>query len=297
MRRGVLLAGVVAAVVARGVALIGGRDGGSVASGGTGGAGAKDRMTSRHGGRPGRAKVTRSELEKALRETLEDRKLSRSERRALGALLSEAVGTGDAKAAADTRAWVRSRAFDLARGAHTWDSQAQAVLGWLEDVNKLLAAPAAASSGGSPGAAAHSKVLFSPRDDCAGEIVRVLGRARRTVDICVFTITDNRVADAVLKAAKRGVKVRVITDDMKSGDRGSDIERMEAAGVPVRMDRSQAHMHNKFAVLDGRTALTGSYNWTRSAARDNQENLVVTDDPALARAYAAEFARLWAAFE
>lgn len=241
--------------------------------------------------------MTRSELERALKETLEDRKLSRSERRALGALLGEAVGAGDAKAAADTRAWLRSRAFALAAEAHTWDRQARAVLAWLEDVNKLLAAPAPAPAAGAQPTGVHSEVFFSPHDDCAGAIVRALGRTRRAADIAVFTITDNRVADAVLQAAKRGVRVRVITDDMKSGDRGSDIERLERAGVPVRMDRSQAHMHNKFAILDGRTVLTGSYNWTRSAARENQENLVVTDDPALARAYSDEFARLWAAFQ
>ncbi len=237
--------------------------------------------------------MQRSELERALVETLEDRRLSRGERRALAEVLAEAAPAG--AAGADTRAWLRSRAFELARQAQPWDGDAQAVLDWLEGVVKVLAAGDRAQDG-EGGASVDSRVLFSPRDDCAGEIVRVLGRVRRSADICVFTITDNRVADAVLQAAGRGVRVRVITDDMKSMDRGSDIERMEAAGVPVRIDRSQAHMHHKFAILDHRTVLTGSYNWTRSAARDNQENLVITDDPALAHAYATEFDRLWAAF-
>ena len=55
-------------------------------------------------------------------------------------------------------------------------------------------------------------------------------------------------------------------------------------------------MHHKFAVFDGRTAVTGSYNWTRSAARVNQENLVVSDDPRLVKPLVEEFERLWEKF-
>jgi phosphatidylserine/phosphatidylglycerophosphate/cardiolipin synthase-like enzyme len=49
-------------------------------------------------------------------------------------------------------------------------------------------------------------------------------------------------------------------------------------------------------VFDGRTAVTGSYNWTRTAAEQNQENLVVSDDPRLVRTLADEFERLWRSF-
>ena len=53
-------------------------------------------------------------------------------------------------------------------------------------------------------------------------------------------------------------------------------------------------MHHKYAIFDAKWLLNGSYNWTRGAARDNQENCVVTDDPKLLAAYAAAFERLWA---
>jgi phosphatidylserine/phosphatidylglycerophosphate/cardiolipin synthase-like enzyme len=55
-------------------------------------------------------------------------------------------------------------------------------------------------------------------------------------------------------------------------------------------------MHHKFAVIDGKTLLTGSYNWTRSAADFNEENVVVTDDPRLVSSFAAEFEKLWKKF-
>jgi phosphatidylserine/phosphatidylglycerophosphate/cardiolipin synthase-like enzyme len=113
----------------------------------------------------------------------------------------------------------------------------------------------------------------------------------------VFTITDDELTDAVLDAHRRGVKVRVITDNDKANDLGSDVDRLARAGVPVRMDRTEHHMHHKFAVFDGHTVATGSYNWTRSAATHNRENVAVTNDPKLVRAYAEGFDGLWRAFE
>ncbi len=88
--------------------------------------------------------------------------------------------------------------------------------------------------------------------------------------------------------------MRIITDDAKAEDLGSDVERFERAGIPTRVDRSPYHMHHKFAILDGASMLTGSYNWTRGAARDNEENLIVTTEPRLLAPFRATFDRLWA---
>lgn len=120
-----------------------------------------------------------------------------------------------------------------------------------------------------------------------------MARARKTADVCVFTITDDRLADALLDAHRRAVAVRIITDDSKAEDLGSDVDRLGRAGIAVRVDRSPYHMHHKFAILDGSTLMTGSYNWTRGAARDNEENLIVTGDPRLVSPFVTTFERLW----
>jgi len=77
-------------------------------------------------------------------------------------------------------------------------------------------------------------------------------------------------------------------------DAGSDIELLQKAGINIRMDCSAQHMHHKFAVIDDERLLTGSYNWTRSAADYNYENLMVTNDVGLVKPFAEEFDRLWA---
>ena len=68
-------------------------------------------------------------------------------------------------------------------------------------------------------------------------------------------------------------------------------------GLPVRMDSSENHMHHKFAVIDSKVLVNGSFNWTRSATDYNQENILVTDEPKLVSAYLEEFESLWLEFK
>jgi cardiolipin hydrolase len=136
-------------------------------------------------------------------------------------------------------------------------------------------------------------VHFSPGDECLFAICRQIESAERSADVCVFTITDDRIATRLLDAHRRGVRVRIITDNDKAFDEGSDVHRLGRAGIEVRVDRTPFHMHHKFAVFDERRMLTGSYNWTRGAARDNQENVIVSDDPRLLRPFGREFVTLW----
>lgn len=141
-----------------------------------------------------------------------------------------------------------------------------------------------------------SRVYFSPGDGCQLAILSELKHAESYVDICVFTISDDHIAKAIKACYRRGVDVRIITDDDKMNDRGSDIRELCKAGIPVRTDHSRSHMHHKFAIVDGHTLLTGSYNWTRSAYKYNHENLLVTFDPDALSQYADEFERLWRVF-
>ena len=225
--------------------------------------------------------MTMAEIDAWLARSLEDRRFSRGERQALGEFLGTLGSSTDREA-------VRRRAFEVARGA-IGQPDAALVLTWLEEVDKatreigpVVAQPVAAEA------------YFSPGDDCPRAIGRLLANAAATADICVFTITDDRLSDAILDAHRRGVAVRVIADDAKAEDLGSDVERFERAGIPTRVDRSPFHMHHKFAILDRETLLTGSYNWTRGAARDNEENIIVTSDPRFLTPFQGSFDRLWA---
>ena len=119
-----------------------------------------------------------------------------------------------------------------------------------------------------------------------------------------------QISDAILRAHKReGVSVRVISDDGEAIRSGSDVVKLDKAGVPVLTDRSACHMHNKFVVIDDTMVITGSFNWTRSAVVGNQENLLMLEGAAgksrafggrrveLARLFADHFDKMWTQYQ
>jgi cardiolipin hydrolase len=203
------------------------------------------------------------DLETFLHDSLKDFSLSRSEKKELKTHLAEMQGNPVEQAKA------RQLAFKLSQEAINEFGQITA-LDWLQGVIKLLYA-----SENKVKAAAY----FSPGDDCLHRIQRLVGEAQKTLDLCVFTITDNRIVRKLEEAKSRGVAIRVISDNDKSMDLGSDLDHLIRSGIDCRFDRTSAHMHHKFALADNDLLLTGSYNWTRSAASSNDENILVTNNP------------------
>ena len=229
------------------------------------------------------------EVKKYLLQTLEDGRLVRQERDALKELLGSR-GVNDQK-----RALYRSMAFDVAHDIiATGDAEKRRLaMEWLEAVIKAFypAEPIGADTN-----RVEAEAWFSPEDDCVGRIADLLVTAKQTVDICVFTITDNRISDAITSAHRRGVRVRIISDDDKAFDKGSDIGHLRSRGIDCRVDKTEHHMHHKFSIFDHRLLLTGSYNWTRSAALSNEENFIISGDPRLLKAFAGIFDGLWESF-
>ena len=87
--------------------------------------------------------------------------------------------------------------------------------------------------------------------------------AKKSIDLAIFSFTNDDLANAVLAAHKRGVTVRIITDDEAMKGKGADTQRMADAGIPCRTDNAgQYHMHNKFMIVDSLYIVTGSFNWT-----------------------------------
>lgn len=61
----------------------------------------------------------------------------------------------------------------------------------------------------------------------------------------------------------------------------------------IRISSNNYIMHNKFAVIDNKIVITGSYNWTASAGERNDENLLVIDDKNIIEKYQNQFSNLW----
>ena len=137
------------------------------------------------------------------------------------------------------------------------------------------------------------KIAFSPSSDCKKLILDTIRDATQKLDVCVFTISDDTISDALKAAFDRGIEVRILTDNLKVSDEGSDIEYLYNSGIDIRIDRSENHMHHKFMVADGLVTITGSYNWTRSAEKYNQENVIWINDEQFSSSFLSEFETLW----
>ncbi|WP_417848414.1 phospholipase D-like domain-containing protein [Thalassoglobus sp.] len=225
--------------------------------------------------------MTPQEFRSVLSQTFDDEVLTRSERRALSAVLKEL------KPAETELDVYRHEAFEFAREMLASTPDQKKVIDWLEDVVRLLK-PAREN-----GKTVTTEAYFSPGDKCRNRIRSLLRQSRSSVDICLFTITDNEISDIIAETHNRRVQVRIITDDEKVDDAGSDIQRLLQAGVEVRLDSSPYHMHHKFALFDESILLCGSYNWTRSAAEKNEENIVVLNDEHLVTRFGTVFNDLW----
>lgn len=225
--------------------------------------------------------MTQQELEMQLRLTLADGRLSKEERRDLGLLFDGLVSQPE------LLSFARNKAFELARERSRDGQLDTEVVIWLERVIQTLDRARLQVQPVTSGA------WFSPGRDCLEAIIGLIEQTRTQLDICVFTLSDDRLTQAVLAAHNKGVAVRVLSDQDKANDRGSDVDYLSRKGVEVLLDTSPYHMHHKFALFDRRWLLNGSFNWTRSASQYNQENLLLTDNEPLVSAYVGEFNRLW----
>ena len=159
----------------------------------------------------------------------------------------------------------------------------------------LLALPIAASAF-EPAAAVQVEAAFSPEAGAEALVLATLGSARRTIRLAAYSFTSPPVVRELLAAHRRGVDVHIVVDD--KGNRGkasqAALNLVVNAGIPTRAVSAYAIHHDKYAVIDGTTVQTGSFNYSKAAASSNSENvLVVRNNPALAARYTAQWQSRW----
>ena len=143
----------------------------------------------------------------------------------------------------------------------------------------------------------YKDAFFFPNMANIKKMVGYINKAKKTLDLAIFSFTNDDLANAIIEAHKRGVAVRIITDDEAMKGKGADSQKCSDAGIPVRTDSEERfHMHNKYMIVDSIFIVTGSFNWTFQAGKSNQENVVVVDGDYFIQKYNANFQELWAQF-
>ena len=124
-------------------------------------------------------------------------------------------------------------------------------------------------------------VCFSPGNNCPAEIIRVIDAARKEILVQAYSFTDTNIYKALLMAHARGVAVRVILDKTQL----KIAKKFARVGIATSIDYTVRIAHNKVMIIDQKIVITGSYNFTFSAANRNAENLLILRDHAIARLY------------
>jgi len=133
--------------------------------------------------------------------------------------------------------------------------------------------------------------LFSPGSDSENRLAAIIDAAAKSVDAVTFTFSSKPLADALVRAVRRGVRVRFVMDTEMAKD--SAIAKYAFDNkVPLKIRRGRTEkgaLHNKFALLDGRLLATGSFNWTTNASANSFENIAFVSDQGAVKAYQAKF--------
>ena len=162
-------------------------------------------------------------------------------------------------------------------------------------------------------------VLFSPhpkrdRNHGLNLLAEQLKAAKKSIDMALFVFSAQQLTNALREQMKQGVEIRLVADPgfasrpfsevldllgvtlpdhtckVEAGNRPLE-QGLKGIGTP-RLARGDK-LHHKFAVIDNKTVVTGSFNWSPSAAHTNDETLLVIHSPQLAKHFTREMDRLW----
>lgn len=135
---------------------------------------------------------------------------------------------------------------------------------------------------------------FAAEDGVAARIVDQVSRAQRKVHFLAFSFTHDGIGGAMLERQRAGLEVQGVFETTGSNTPFSEYGKMKQAGLDVYQDGSPYAMHHKVILLDDRVTIFGSFNFSNNADRDNDENLLIVDDPEFAAPFEQEFQRVLA---
>ncbi|GAB4465308.1 MAG: phospholipase D-like domain-containing protein [Anaerolineales bacterium] len=139
------------------------------------------------------------------------------------------------------------------------------------------------------------QVIFTSEDRALEPfIIPLVQQAQKSVYFLAFSFTDYPLADAMIQRYLRGVDVAGVFETFGSETDAAELRTLFCAEVPVRQDGNKGFMHHKVIIVDERWVVTGSLNFSTRAETANDENVIILDNPEIARLYVEEFERIWA---
>lgn len=137
---------------------------------------------------------------------------------------------------------------------------------------------------------------FGPEKEIAPIIARTVARAQQEILILAFSFTDDQIGEAILGRADAGIPIRGVFETAGADLEFSYYTIMKESGlsnVEVRKDGNGRVMHHKVIIVDRETVVFGSFNFSDSANRRNDENVIIVHDPTFTNFFVEEFGFVW----
>lgn len=142
--------------------------------------------------------------------------------------------------------------------------------------------------------AGEVSVMFGAESDEISPLLTEIAQARESIHFMTFVFSLDELALAMLRQTEEhAVRVRGIFERRSSLADWSVLPELYCAGAEVRQDGNANYLHHKVIIIDEGTVIAGSFNFSRSAARSNDENLLIIRHPEIAALYLDEWQRQW----
>lgn len=138
---------------------------------------------------------------------------------------------------------------------------------------------------------------FAPEKKAAPIMAEAINQAQSEILFMAFSFTNDEIGEAMLARAEAGITVRGVFETVGADTEFSYFPVMRESSLPsleVRLDGNSYMMHHKVIILDRETVIFGSFNFSDSANRQNDENIVIMHDAAFAAYFVEEFEAVWA---
>ena len=136
------------------------------------------------------------------------------------------------------------------------------------------------------------ETCFSAQIRCADRIVATIATSRSSIRFLAFSFTSDPIAQAMLDRHANGVALAGVFETTGSNTTFSEYNKLKEQGAEVYTDGNPYVMHHKVIIIDERVVIFGSFNFSDNANTSNDENLLIIENPEIARAFLAEYERI-----
>ena len=145
------------------------------------------------------------------------------------------------------------------------------------------------------GVAGDIQTYYGPEDHLQSRMISLYQTAEKSIYIACFNMTSKPITKALVKARKKGIDVRIITDhgELENQYTRTAIEALRKAGIPIKVNRHEGLMHIKQVIIDDQVNTSGSFNQTWSANSLNDERFDIITDSSNTRKAKQKFLSMW----